>query len=152
MARVAIVPIVMASGVAFALPALAGPSAWKAGDLIPGTVKQIYDGDGLWLEDGDGNPNTFLQIRLFGINAPEWNHFGGKEAKEFLVGRIKGQHVRCTVRDIDRKYSRPVSICLDDAGNDLSCAIVWAGHAVVTNAKYVPCDRSKLPPPGPAPF
>lgn len=146
----AAVVTISASVVAGAFAARAA-LAWQTGNVIIGIVKQVYDGDGLWLDDGDGDPKTFLEVRLFGINAPEWNHLGGQEAKKFLGGRIKGQRVRCTVQGIDR-YNRPLGVCLDDSGRDLSCAVAWAGHAVVTNARYARCDRTKLPPPSPAPF
>lgn len=102
--------------------------ALTTGNVINGMVENVHDGDGLWLGNGDGNPKNDLAVRLFGIDAPEWNRKDGQEAKKFLAQRIRGQHVRCIVQLID-KHRRPVSICVDDAGKDLSCAIAWAGHA-----------------------
>jgi endonuclease YncB( thermonuclease family) len=120
--------------------------------VITQVVVQVYDGDGLWFEDGDGNPKTLLQVRLFGINAPEYNAPGGSESKQFLRGLIQGQVARCSIEEIDGRHNRPVGICLDRRGKDLACALVWYGHAHATHPKYYPCDRSRLPPPGPPPF
>lgn len=127
------------------------PTVAQSGEVITGIVAEVYDGDGLWFEDGDGNRNTNLAVRLFGINAPEMKAPGGQAAKKFLSQRIKGRHARCAVQKID-SYHRPVAVCADAAGKDLSCAVVWAGHAVPTEERYYPCDRRRLPPSGPPPF
>lgn len=128
----------------------------QVGSVIAGPVLQVYDGDGVWLDDGDGNPKTLRDVRLFGINAPEWNRPGGQEAKIFLAHMIKGRVVQCRVKLIDQKYHRPIAVCLDQTGRDLSCAVAWAGHAIVTDAAYEPCDRVRIllrsAKPTPAPF
>lgn len=115
-------------------------------------VAQVYDGDGLWFEDGDGNPKTYLQVRLFGINAPEYNAPGGSEAKQFLRRMVVGQLVRCNIVELDRRYNRPVGVCYDSTGKDIACALVWYNHAEATNQKYFPCDRARQPPQGLPPF
>ena len=110
------------------------------GGVIAVIVLQVYDGDGVWLDDGDGDPKTLRDVRLFGINAPEWNRPGGQEAKTFLARLIKGRLVRCQVKLIDERYHRPIAVCLSPEGRDLACAIAWAGHATVTDAAYERCD------------
>ncbi|MDZ4741574.1 MAG: hypothetical protein SGJ03_16985 [Alphaproteobacteria bacterium] len=141
-----------------AIAALLGSSVAAAGPMplpgqvVAGQVLQVYDGDGLWFDDGDGNPKTLLQVRLFGINAQEYNSPKGVEAKQFLRARMLGQNARCNIVAIDKAHKRPVGICFNAAGGDVSCMLVWYGHAVATDQKYYPCDRSRLPPPGPPPF
>lgn len=114
------------------------------GSVVTGIVLQVYDGDGVWLDDGDGDPKTLRDVRLFGIDAPEWNRPGGQQAKTFLASMIKGRLVRCQVKLIDDRYRRPIAVCLSPEGRDLACAIAWAGHATVTDAAYARCDRVKI--------
>ncbi|MGZ4981330.1 MAG: thermonuclease family protein [Methylobacter sp.] len=69
----------------------------KIVDIKPGygfyTVKTVYDGDTVVLEDG-------RKIRLLGINTPEVQHrgkladAGGDEAKQWLTDKLKNTKVR----------------------------------------------------------
>jgi endonuclease YncB( thermonuclease family) len=143
---------IIATACSLGLSSASVAEAPSVGATIHQIVAQVYDGDGLWFEDGDGNPKTYLQVRLFGINAPEYNAPGGSDAKQFLRGKVVGQAVRCNIVELDRRYNRPVGVCFDTAGKDIACALVWYNHAEATHPKYFPCDRSRQPPQGLPPF
>lgn len=87
--------------------------------------------------DGDSLAVGGVEVRLFGIDAPELfqrcTREGrevqcGREALRHLVALIAGQPVTCQRRDIDR-YGRMVAVCSIE-GVDLGRAMVAAGHAV----------------------
>lgn len=87
--------------------------------------------------DGDTLSMTGIVIRLYGIDAPEYNQtctrsgsaWGcGKEASAKLAALVSGQSVQCIQRDMD-SYGRTVATCR--AGSvDLSAAMVDAGLAI----------------------
>lgn len=87
--------------------------------------------------DGDSLAVGGVEVRLFGIDAPELfqrcTREGrevqcGREALRHLVALIAGQPVVCERRDIDR-FGRMVAVCRIE-GVDLGRAMVAAGHAV----------------------
>lgn len=59
-------------------------------------VSKIVDGDTFTLS-GESR-----RIRVWGLDAPEWNHGGGAAATATLRGMISGKRLRCAVLDIDR--------------------------------------------------
>lgn len=80
----------------------------KIGDTITGNV---------WVIDGDSIRLTLenyhkAEIRIFGIDAPEYDTQSGKSATWFLVNTVKTskRKATCLVIDIDR-YHRYVSQC-----------------------------------------
>lgn len=86
----------------------------------------------------DGDSIT-IQIRLFGIDAPELrqtcksdagvDYPCGQKASDALLRLIGGNEVRCIKRDQDTQYGRPVAIC--HAGEiDIGGAMVEQGWAV----------------------
>ncbi len=98
-------------------------------DLGTGNV-QVVDGDSL--RKGDTN------IRLYGIDAPEYRqncrdktnieYSCGKQAANTLRALVKGQQVTCSSIDSDR-YGRAVSVC--KIGTlDLNAEMVKQGWAV----------------------
>ena len=101
-------------------------------DLGAGNV-HVVDGDSL--RQGDTN------IRLYGIDAPEYRqscfdksrieYACGKQAANTLRGLVKGQQVTCSAIDTDR-YSRAVSICKINT-LDLNVEMVRQGWAVAYN-------------------
>lgn len=119
------------------ITALAVQQAWrKAGS--PRTVSghaRIIDGDSLVVAG--------VEVRLWGIDAPELSQRCqregrevrcGREAHRSLVALAAGQPVTCERRDIDR-YGRTVAICRADVV-DLGRAQVMAGQAVAFGAYY----------------
>src|SRR3569833_362191 len=117
------------------LAGLVAATAWYADHASPslsGKVR-VIDGDSLVL---DG-----IDIRLFGIDAPElrqpctragrsWNC--GMEAAQTMRRMVSGRDVTCQAREHDR-YGRTVAVCR--AGElDLSAAMVRGGFAVAYGA------------------
>lgn len=81
----------------------------------------VVDGDTLVIEK--------IQIRLFGIDAPEMNHPYGKNAKWALVSLCKGQNIRAEVTAEDA-HGRTVAKCYLPDGRDLSAEMVKLGFAI----------------------
>ncbi|MFZ1991380.1 MAG: hypothetical protein WAW96_16595 [Alphaproteobacteria bacterium] len=120
---------------------LAGIEAWQFG-LIPscnretigvnnckavveGPVKSINDGDGLYLE------GFALQIRLWGVLAPEWGQPGYAEATEHLKALVLGKSLRCQKRGFEEydgyhaaRYSGQCSL---PNGDDISRLMIASG-------------------------
>jgi endonuclease YncB( thermonuclease family) len=91
--------------------------------------------------DGDSLVVAGVEIRLFGIDAPEfaqtcsrggrpWNC--GREAADALRAMTAGREIVCRPRDRDR-YGRTVAVCLA-GGLDLGAAMVKGGLAVAYGA------------------
>ncbi len=96
---------------------------------LSGTAKAI-DGDSLML-------NGATKIRLWGIDAPEYNQkcqykgqniSCGLKAKDYLQSLIKGRKLYCYQKDIDR-YKRIVALCYDEQNIEINKAMVKAGWA-----------------------
>jgi endonuclease YncB( thermonuclease family) len=69
-----------------------------------GVVTRVVDGDTLEMEiDG-----KLVNVRLFGIDAPEMSQPFGHESKDFLARRILNEELIVIPRDIDR-YNRLVA-------------------------------------------
>lgn len=93
--------------------------------------------------DGDSLVVSGVEIRLFGIDAPELfqrcTRDGrevrcGRESARSLIALAAGQPLSCERRDIDR-FGRTVAVCrVEDV--DLGRAQVVAGHAVAYGAYY----------------
>lgn len=93
--------------------------AAQATDLITGTVVAVHDGDTLRLDTG-------VNIRLWGIDAPELDTRWGPAAGEALRGLALGQPVTC--HRLGESYRRVVAQCWA-GGVDLSQVMVEAGWA-----------------------
>ena len=76
--------------VAFGLLVMSGSQA-ASGDII-GTAGKISDGDTLWVCD----QTACHKIGLCGIDAPELNNQGGKEARAALQDIVTGRTITCT--------------------------------------------------------
>jgi len=86
--------------------------------------------------DGDSIEINNKRIRLFGIDAPEYEQTCTKDKKEYPCGKIAfkklkeiigSNDVNCLTQDID-KYKREVSICF--AGHtDINAKMVSSGWA-----------------------
>lgn len=82
-----------------------------------------------YVVDGDTLIINKVQIRLFGIDAPEIDHPFGRKAKWALVSICKGQAIRAEVTDMD-DHGRTVAKCYLGDGRDLSEEMVKAGLAI----------------------
>lgn len=89
-----------------------------------------FSGHAVHVVDGD----TFrissrpVSIRVWGIDAPEIEEFGGVAATAALTQLISGQHLRCRQRDIDR-YGRIVGQCVLADGRDVAAEMIASGTA-----------------------
>ena len=91
--------------------------------------------------DGDSLRVAGIEIRLFGIDAPEFRQTClraghplacGRAATRFLEWLTQGRELRCRAREEDR-YGRTVAACAVE-GRDLGAAMVSGGHAVAYGA------------------
>lgn len=79
--------------------------------------------------DGDSLVIQKTQIRLFGVDAPEFTHPYGKKAKWALVRLCKGQTILAEITDTD-DHGRTVAKCRLPDGRDLSEEMVKLGLAI----------------------
>jgi endonuclease YncB( thermonuclease family) len=91
--------------------------------------------------DGDSIRVAGIEIRLYGIDAPEFRQTCmraghpwrcGRAATRFLETLTQGRELRCRPREADR-YGRTVAICFAGETN-LGPALVRAGQAVAYGA------------------
>ena len=130
-ARSACGPLQIALALALGAPA---PPAAVADDLadsvLVGRVIKVKDGDSLVvrLEGGPaGARANDLEVRLHGVDAPEWQQAGGRAAKRFLERRVRGQRVEIAPVTVD-SYDRQIGV-VAVAGVNVNAALVEAGHA-----------------------
>ena len=118
--------------VALAALAAAGWFARRETADITGSA-QVIDGDSLVVAG--------VEIRLYGIDAPEYRQTCfrrgrpwacGVDATRTLRALIASRPVGCRAREEDR-YGRTVATCSVD-GRDLGAAMVSGGHAVAYGA------------------
>ena len=90
---------------------------------LVGHVSDVVDGDSFELRVKD----MVLQVRLFGIDTPEFNQSHGDAASQALHDKISRQRVTVSVEDIDA-YSRYVgTVYLQD--ENINVSMVAEGHA-----------------------
>lgn len=70
-----------------------------------GTGARVLDGDSFRVQHG-GRMDT---IRLYGIDAPEYDQAGGQEAKKLTSALVRGKKVTIAPMDTDR-YGRTVAL------------------------------------------
>lgn len=87
---------------------------------------QVIEGEGRAI-DGDSLYVGGREIRLWGIDAPEFPTAAGRAAKAALRRLAGGRWIVCEVKARDR-YDRAVALCRT-AGADLAAALVASGHA-----------------------
>ena len=105
--------------------------------------RHVDKGETAIILDGDSLRFKNKEVRLWGIDAPEYNqtcfsaprpnqydsiYQCGQDAKRYLVQLIADRKVHCTPYDTD-KYNRTVAECFVGSIN-LNASMVWAGHAV----------------------
>jgi micrococcal nuclease len=87
------------------------------------------------------------RVRIRALHAPEVDEPGGAAAKEMAALVVYGEHVVCTVVDVDR-FGRLVADCLMSSdGADFAEVMIRAGHADHCPAHGRP-DLGSLPDSG----
>ncbi|MCF2904037.1 thermonuclease family protein [Octadecabacter sp. CECT 8868] len=128
-------------------PENSGPNAaWRA----PEPPVRVIEGRA-FVTDGDSLVIKSVEIRLFGVDAPELNHPFGKRAKWALLALCKGQVIKAKVHHVDA-HGRTVAKCYLPDGRDLSAEMVKQGLAIdwpkfsegVYRALEVPDARKKM--------
>lgn len=111
-----------------------------AGELASADPIRISDGDTFWLGEE--------HIRLWGIDAPEWDTKAGRASEQFLRESLSGLRsgdLFCERRYRD-PYDRWVARCFLPSGEDLACVLVSYGHAKdwprYSGGFYQRCERS----------
>lgn len=97
-------------------------AAMSRDNTISGRVLRVTDGDTFTLS-GQRRP-----IRVWALDAPEWNQRGGAAATRALRDLIAGRQLTCRVRDIDR-YDRIVGQCFLPDGTDITAWMIRKGVA-----------------------
>lgn len=111
--------------VLFALLGLSACEYSASSDL--GTVDRVIDGDSVRVSLGSQQ----LEVRLGGIDAPEYQQPFGEEAKDTLTKLVSNQAVRLVAQEKDR-YGRTVALLVRaDDGLDINAELVRQGVAWV---------------------
>tara|TARA_R110002126_G_scaffold16497_1_gene65775 strand:- start:119 stop:709 length:591 start_codon:yes stop_codon:yes gene_type:complete len=103
-------------------------SPYTKSKVAPLSIGTILNGPA-YVIDGDSLIIRKTKIRLFGIDAPEFNHPYGKKAKWALFTLCKGQSVRAEITSQD-VHGRTVAKCYLTDGRDLSAEMVKQGLAI----------------------
>lgn len=90
--------------------------------VLEARVSKVLDGDTFTLR-GESR-----RIRVWGLDAPEWDQQGGSAATETLHGLISGKTLNCSVVDINR-YGRLVGQCFLPDGRDIAAEMIRSGAA-----------------------
>ena len=103
-----------------------------------------------YVTDGDGIRVARQEVRLAGLDAPEWdqkarhrdgywfNH--GKRVKSALIREIGGKHVRVSVESVD-KFGRLLGT-VTHKGRDIGEWLVREGHAIAAYSdRYMRVER-----------
>lgn len=96
-----------------------------AGEPFYGTVKKVIDGDSLLITAGSRN----VEVRLYGIDAPEYNQPFAEEAKTYVRKWVGWQRVMVQPEYVD-SYGRTVAVIVK-ADQVLNRDLVQAGMAWV---------------------
>jgi endonuclease YncB( thermonuclease family) len=94
-----------------------------AQEVLSGKVTRIVDGDTLDVLLGSGR----IRVRLHGIDAPERDQPGGREARRWLQRRLIDHSVQLQPVSQDR-YERMVAI-VQAGGSVVNEELLQAGHA-----------------------
>ena len=97
-------------------------AAAEQSPVLEALVSKVQDGDTFTLQ------GQSRRIRVWGLDAPEWNHPGGSDATATLRQMISGETLTCQVLDMDR-YGRYVAQCFLPDGRDIAAEMIRAGVA-----------------------
>jgi micrococcal nuclease len=115
------IPLLAAIGISF-LFLEGGIARAEEAPILEARVSKVLDGDTFTLS-GESR-----RIRVWGLDAPEWNHQGGSTATSTLHSLISGKQLRCAVLDVDR-YGRLVAQCVLPNGRDIAAEMIRSGAA-----------------------
>lgn len=95
-------------------------------------AETILRGRAIWIHDGDtvtinAKNGTWFKVRLWGIDAPELDQPGGKEAMLELIQLVGRKTVTVSVKDRDR-YGRIVGV-ITYWNRDINREMIQRGHA-----------------------
>jgi endonuclease YncB( thermonuclease family) len=88
-----------------------------------GKVVKVLDGDSLRVRRG----KETVEVRLYGVDCPEWDQDYGAAAKKFTKARLLHKTVNVVPMDIDH-YGRTVAV-VSSAGKMINKQLVRTGHA-----------------------
>jgi len=97
----------------------------KDSEKISADVEKIIDGDSLKVRKG----NKSIELRLWGIDAPEFDQPGAEESEQALLALIDKAQLTLNIKDVD-KYGRLVVIAHKEHVN-INEEMVKTGHAWV---------------------
>lgn len=92
------------------------------------TAQQELTGKVTHVRDADTIEVRGVPIRFDGVDAPEMDEAGGVEGKAWMENAYSGQLVRCTLTGV-KTYDRWVGTCYGSKGENISAAVIGAGHA-----------------------
>ncbi len=101
---------------------LPSSNASKKPQSFSARVVHVVDGDSLYLE------GFRAQVRLWGVDAPEYNQEGGTAATALLTALAQGKVLTCRVMDKD-KYGRMVARCFLRNGKEINRLMIESGKA-----------------------
>ncbi|MCI5145136.1 MAG: nuclease [Candidatus Electrothrix sp. AR3] len=88
-----------------------------------GKVVKVLDGDSLKIKRG----KELVEVRLYGVDCPEWDQAYGKKAKEFTKEQLLHKRVEVDPMDTD-SYGRTVAM-VSSSGKMINRQVVRAGLA-----------------------
>ncbi len=108
--------------------------------MVTGTARAV-DGNRIMVDD--------LEVRLWGIAAPERNEWSGSAAASFLANTVDGAAVRCRLTGKHIR-KRPIGVCFMPDGQDVSAMIVAEGLALdcqrMSGGRYAHLESNKRLP------
>ena len=111
-------PLALALTLALVTPALAAP-------LFSARVVKVVDGDSLVIEYAGERIN----LRLWGIDAPEARQDYGRQARSVLAAMVKGRQIEARGKDVDEYYRLVALVWVD--GQSVNEEMVRRGAAWV---------------------
>lgn len=94
----------------------------NAPSVLEARVSKVLDGDTFTLSGHS------RRVRVWGLDAPEWNRPGGSAATAAMRSLIAGKILQCRVRDMDRN-GRYVGQCFLPDGRDIAAEMIRIGVA-----------------------
>jgi endonuclease YncB( thermonuclease family) len=88
------------------------------------TVQEVIDGDSLILRDDTG---TTYEVRLQGVDAPEYGQPYGDQAEKAVKRRLRGETVKLRTEGRDR-YGRHIGYVRHE-GESINYWLIANGHA-----------------------
>ena len=111
-------PLALALTLALVTPALAAP-------LFSARVVKVVDGDSLVIDYAGERIN----LRLWGIDAPEARQDYGRQARSVLAAMVKGRQIEARGKDVDEYYRLVALVWVD--GQSVNKEMVRRGAAWV---------------------